>query len=290
MLNIANMAFPPTSKEKMAKISGLIRAISSSKHSNFYKHIWDESSLQNEQINFGTLPTISIENIIKCKFDERLYIKNNLFVKIICHENVPYLLARTKRGIGKEYYGKIQYERPLVFFESAHESIEKGLWLHDKDILPLIAEDNLELTLMIAGRYEIDSMLADTASLKKIVSNGMRHFDYKKIINITIIDSRFEKNLLASLSDVFPSAKIQLILALPETGSLGLKCPESREQTLMFHPEENSIVEITGRGQLTITRLIELPTPIVRYKTNIKVEKSANDCSCRSELSFSLTD
>lgn len=285
---MTNVILFPTSKTKAAKLRQLIRVISNSRESNFYKKLWVDMPLKNVENDFKYLPIISIKDIINCKLDDRLYIKNGLFVKIIYHDNVPYLLAKTKSDISKEDYGRILYKRPLVIFENTHESIEKGLWHHDKNTLPLIAEDNLDLTLMIAGRYEIDSIVGDTKSIRKLLSSEHHHFDYKKIANITTIDTRFGADFTEALNSFFPFAKIQIILALPETGSLSRACNKQKDKTVMFHPSENTLIETDKGGFLIATRLVLLPTPIIKYKTDIKIKEETNGCSCGSELSFSL--
>ncbi len=277
-----------THKKKSAKLNQLIQTIADSKESNFYKNIWGNACVKNDKIDFGSLPTISAKDIMKCKFDERIYIKRGLFVKIVYKNNAPFLVARTRNDIKKEEYGEIMYERPLVFFLSSHESIEKSLWLYSKNILPLIAEDNIITTSMSAGRYEIDSIVGDVESIKKIRTEGFKYFNYKNIINVTVIDSCFVEYDINSLKNSFPNALFQLIFSLPDTGSLGQVCKENTDGATIFHSTENTIIEISKNGYVVATRLIMLPTPIIKYKTEIKARAEEKYCSCESELSFSL--
>ncbi len=278
-----------TNKEKRARLRQLIQTISNSRESNFYKNIWKNTPLKNGVIDFENTSTIEIGDIIKYKFNKRLYVKNGLFVKIIYHNNIPFLIARTKRDISKDNYGEINYERPLVFFESSHESIEKALWLYNKNILPLMAEDNIDLTEIIAGRYEIDSIIGDVKSITNIISRKTGRFDIKKIKNVTIIDSFFDKNFISILKNYLPSGKIQIILSLPETGPLGLLCKKTDKENLTFHPPKNTIIETSKNGYLIATRLILLPTPIIKYETEIKIRMAKKFCSCKkSNLNFSI--
>ncbi|MEK7567373.1 MAG: hypothetical protein AAB513_00420 [Patescibacteria group bacterium] len=274
-------------KKKKLKLQKLIGLIYNSKKSKFYKNIWKNLYFKNRKIDFVNLPIIGAKDIIKCKFDKRIYIKNGLFVKIVYHENIPFLIARTKSDISKENYGEISYERPLVFFESSHESIEKSIWLSSKKILPILEEENTNLTLMISGRYGIDSILGDSKSIARIIPDGSRHFDYRKIKNVTIMDCKLERSFIKFLSDIFPSAKIEIIISLPETGPLGFVCQENKKNNLIFHPPDDTIIEVNN-GYLVATRLILLPTPIIKYKTGIKIAMEKRNCSCKSELSFSL--
>ena len=157
-----------TDKNKSLRYERLIQEIARSKESRFYKNIWGAIYKKSGGGEFNPLPIITTQDIIKCKFSERSYIKNGLFVKVVYHKNIPYLIARTEENIGKENYGEIIYERPLVFFENSCESIEKGLWHYEKNILPHISEENLDITVMVAIRYEIDSVVGDIASIKKL--------------------------------------------------------------------------------------------------------------------------
>ncbi len=275
-------------ERKKSDLQKLLKKVSSSKESGFYRKMWTGVYSAKKPPDFDSLPIISVEDIIKCKFDDRIYTKDGLFVKIIYRDNVPFLLARTKKDISKEDYSEIRYERPLVTFESSHESIEKGLWHYGKNILPLMAEDNLTITLITSGRYGIDSIMGDAVSLKKLSQSGSQYFDNTKIKNVTVIDSRFDENPCNFLNGAFVNAQLQLILALPETGTLAKVCKENISGKLVFHPVENTIIEIRNDEKLVVTRLIMLPTPIIRYSTGIKIKMRDKDCSCDSKLSFSL--
>lgn len=285
---MASGSLSAENSQKSAELRRLTRGIYNSKESRFYKDLWGNVSFLNGELNFSSLPATSAKDIIKPKFNDRIYIKKGLFVKIVYSDNIPFLLARTKADISREDYGEIRYERPLVFFESSHESIEKGLWLYSKNTLPLVAEDNLDITLMAAGRYGIDSVVGDALSLKKMFMGGSQYFDHKKIKNVTVIDSRFEENLSNFLTSAFAGAKLQLILASPETGPLAKLCKENTSKQSVFHPVDNTIIEVCGDDKLVATRLILLPTPIIRYETGIKIKMCDKNCSCENGLSFSL--
>ncbi len=268
----------PLEDQKKTEAEKLIESIRTSRASSFYKDIWKKT-------NTDSLPITRRENLMGRKFKERLYIKNGLFVKIIYHENIPFLLARTAKDIGEEEYGEINYERPLIFFESSHESTEKGLWHYSRDILPLLSENNLELTLIIAGRYGIDAIMGETESLSKLVGLKIEsYFPPGKIKNITLVDRNFDEDLRKALRKAFPAARYQSILALPETGSLGFVCKEKEGR---FHPVKNTLLEIIG-GRLLATRLFMLPTPIIKYDTLITAKTEIKECQCQTELSFSL--
>ena len=272
---------------KLERLYDFIEAIYHSKESSFYKSVWGNVNPKDGRIDYYSLPTIDVKHIIQHEFDKRLYVKNGLFVKVVYGNDIPFLIAVTKDSIGQESYGGILCQRPLVSFENSHESIEKGLWFYGKNIMPLAAEDNLYITLMVAERYGVDSIVGDTESIKKLLSKAERYIDGKKIISIALVDFCFDADCNGSLRKYFPNAKITLVFSLSETGSLGLACEEKADgQT--FHPSENTLIETDEHGYLVATQLIMRPTPIIKYRTRIKIKMEKKSCFCGSELSFSI--
>lgn len=284
---IQEMEKPRLDNGKIGKLKETLRVIASSKKSDFYKKYWGLAAIKKLDIDFVHLPNIGIDKIINCKFNERLYVDKGIFVKIIYRNGIPFLMARTKNDIGNENYGEITYERPLIFFENAHESLEKSLWHYGKNILPLIGEDNIDITLMSAGRYKIDSIVGDMVSIKKLVLPGTQNTGLKNIRNITIIDSTLNHVSIGMLGGVFRDAKIQKILALPETGSFGQACKETNNETI-FHETADSMIETGDSGELIVTKLALLPTPIIKYTTGIEAKLEVKNCHCEEKLCFSL--
>lgn len=143
------------------------------------------------------------------------------FVKVSYRDDAPVLVARTKKDIAAAAFGDLSYERPLVFFESAQESVEKGLWLYSKNILPLVAEDNLELTCMAACRYGIDAIVGDAASLLKVAAfldvearpPRPRYPELAKVTHLVLIGPRAAPNSLGRLARAFPAARLQTVSA-----------------------------------------------------------------------------
>ncbi|MSR70871.1 hypothetical protein EXS62_02420 [Candidatus Kaiserbacteria bacterium] len=208
----------------------------------------------------------SVEDFIRVPLDERLERTDGLFVKVAYHNDRPYLVARTKEDIAPEDFGDLPCERPLVMFESAQEGVEKCVWFYTKNILPLIAEDNIDIALLSAARFEADALVCDMASLQNLVAAADKHPIVRTFKKITVIDSSFV-GTLQLLQREFPHAERQLILALPETGSLGRA--EEVDGVLVYRPGPHTTVHGGGQGELVVTQRLPLPTPIREYKTGI---------------------
>ena len=132
-------------------------------------------------------------------------------MKVVYEGDVPRLLARTRKDIEEADCGRIMYQRPLVFFGSAQESVEKGLWLYTKNILPLIAEEHVDITCMAAVRYGIDAIVGDFESLRKIAVAIPRYPDLAKVAHIIVVGKHGEPDL-ECLKQAFPAATLHLIL------------------------------------------------------------------------------
>ena len=137
--------------------------------------------------------------------------RERAFMKVVYEGDVPRLLARTRKDIEEADCGRIMYQRPLVFFGSAQESVEKGLWLYTKNILPLIAEEHVDITCMAAARYGIDAILGDIASLKKMEEAVSRYPDLAKVAYLVVADMRDEPGCSKFLKQAFPAATLQRI-------------------------------------------------------------------------------
>jgi hypothetical protein len=264
------------------ELAQLIDTVWRSEESDFYRKKWGSLPATSQDV-----PHTGISDIVNCPIDERLYLKRGLFVKIGYHEDTPYLIARTKEDIGAEAFGSIRYERPLIYFESAQESVEKSLWQYAQNILPLIAEDSFDITCMAAERYGIDAVMGDVASLVRL-SKRVRDLPFlRSVKHLTAVDSRFDPSSTDLIRESFPDATLELTLALPETGSLGHACENTQEGKLHFHSAKDTLLECADDGMLIATRLALLPTPILRYDTGMQVRPGAA-CAQNDAASFLL--
>ncbi len=272
---------------KHYRVRERLEDITTSLSSRFYPDIWGcDARMVTSDIEHT--PPLNRRDIATYPFNDRLYLQKGLFVKVVRANNETFLVARTKYDISEEDFGPTLYSRPLVIFDSPHESLEKGLWLYGKNLLPLIAEDNVTVTLLAASRFKIDALLCDNISLGGILREQNRYFSNDSIIQISLIDANFDAQLFSETTRHFPRAHITPILALPEAGAVGCLCTQSTIENRVFHSTKDVYATISPQNTLVVTRLSLLPTPLYGYDTEIRVQRRDHICSCASEISFSL--
>jgi len=281
-------------KEKYKKLNNLLGAILKSPRSNFYldhfrKHHYNLSTIDCTG-DLSRIPLLHWGDLYNCSYNKRLYKDKKLLVKIVYNANAPLLIARTLEDIAKENYG-INCKRPLVLFEYLHETFEKGAWFYENNILPLPSEHDPTLTAMLAKRYLIDGILGELTALYELIPELEEYYDLSRIATLGII-TRENVNVV-HLREHFPKAVFKITLGLPEVGTIAKVCPESlleeaasHNSSFIFHSDPTCVVE-PGES-LIVTRLIFLPTPIIRYQTGIPSQLIQKTCACDAEISFVL--
>jgi hypothetical protein len=218
-------------------------------------------------------------------FLARLYRTEGLLTKVAYEGEKPFLIGRHLEDIASESYGALG-DRPLVAFSSTHEGLEKSLWCYTRNILPLITNDDPDITGMLAKRYEVDTLITDTATLSILLPALARHYALARFRRVSIIDHTFNLPLLKKM---FPEAALSLILGLPETGSIASACPEALARgELSFHAAPHRTLERDNTLTFTDDRL--LPTPLIRYQPGIAIRFLSPSCGCGANETFALTD
>jgi hypothetical protein len=277
---------------KLDKLKNLVKNVLTSDDSDFYRSFYKENGIKIETFGIDnsedieTLPFISSSNLSDVPLKKRIYkygYKFGKLCKINSENQKPYLIERKLCDIKQENYGKI-CKRPQILLRNNHEALEKSLWFYENDMLPLIGEpNNLQVALYCAKKYNIDALLSEEEFLDNyvkllIADPGFSH------LNLTMLGDFFDsKKIFKNLM----SGSVRYVLELPETGAFAESCPEALKRgELIFHSDKNSILE--AKGRLIVTKLIEMPTPIIRYQTDIFVEPVEKRCSCEEEMCFSL--
>jgi hypothetical protein len=277
------------SNNKIESLKNILKSIFFSTSSNFYQEIYNKSGfILGEFIgpeDMKKITQILYEDFIRVDLRSRIYFhggeEGNL-VKIISEHEKPFLIQRSARELGNENYVS-QCNRPQILLSNAHEALEKSLCFYENNTLPLIGQpNNLFASSFSAKKYEMDLLLTEPDLFKSYISILKKDFDISKL-NVTLIDDDF--NLETILSSFPFIENLRFALDLPETGSFAESCPEAlRKGELIFHPDKNSILETNGG--LIVTKLIKMPTPIIRYQTEILVEPVDKKCSCKEETCF----
>lgn len=229
------------------------------------------------------LPSLTRTTYAQTPFFTRLYRTHGLLTKVAYDGDTPFLIGRHLEDIASESYGALG-DRPLVACSSTHESLEKSLWCYTHNILPLIKNDDPDITAMLAKRYEADTLITDTATLTALLPALARHYELARFRHLSVIDTAFNLPLLEKM---FPEADYSLVLALPETGSLALACPARRKDgQVVFHAAPHRRLELGSELTITDDRL--LPTPLIRYRTGIRIRPLQEGCLCGTNGGFEL--
>ncbi len=249
-----------------------LREVLESRKSDFYRNRIPYPGTASETLPWEQVPLLTRDELSRTSLDERLYSDSQIFVKIVHGVGGPMLIARSPSELGKEPWGPTGV-RPLVALSSLYENVEKSLWVYEQNILPLIYLDDVTITALAAERYEIDSIVADehtltelAAVLSKECREGIQH--------VSVI-GRGERSL-AKLS--FPNARAYEIFSLPETGGIAERCSKNIFPSV-WHTFPDSFVE-TIDDELVVTRIAPLPTPIIRYRTDIQTQEVEAQCPC----------
>ena len=218
-------------------------------------------------------------------FLARLYRTEGLLTKVAYEGEKPFLIGRHHDDIASESYGMLG-NRPLVAFSDIHESLEKSLWCYTRNILPLIADSNPDITAMLANRYEADTLIADTATLPVLLPALAQHYKLSAFRFVSIVDTVFDLSLLKKM---FPEAELSLVLGLPETGGIAFTCPDAlKEGHIVFHTAPHRAIEHSNELTVTDDRL--LPTPLIRYRPGIAIRFLSPSCGCKANKTFVLAD
>ena len=262
-------------KEKIARLQ---QHVFSHPAAILYKNLWSESL----PTSLETTPILTWKKLIECPFRNRTYTDKPLFVHIAYRDSDACLIGRTTSDTLSEHYGDTTTARPLVAAHYRHHAIEKGMWFYEHNILPQIALENVDFTLSIARMYNIDAMVLDERSVAEYLPHAKT---FPKLKHVHIIGTHFDVQKI--LAHVTPNM-LTLVLALTETGTLALSCPEAlKENKVLFHPAETSLLE--HRDSLIVTRTVLLPTPIIRYDTEIHTRIENDACTCKNmHETFSL--
>jgi hypothetical protein len=279
-------------EEKFNALKGYISKLESEKASaGFYRKLFREHDFRSEDLkspdDLKKIPIINFQNLINISLPERLFegdLSDGEFVKIVKKYEKTFLIQRSLSDIKEENYGSF-CKFPQILLSDSHDALEKSLWFYEHNIIPLIGEpNNLEATSYSAVKLGIDFLLIDEEMFLKYFPILKQKYETSNL-SITLIDDYFN---LSKIIGIFPFPdRLKFILALPETGAFAESCPDDlKKGELIFHSDKNSLLEMGGR--LIVTKLIKMPTPIIRYQTEIFVEPAKKECSCEEENTFKL--
>lgn len=249
-----NKHISSNSEVRLPNIEKLVAFVRDSKNSDFYRDAWVGAG------NFSELPAIFRADFLRVPLSKRRYKNDKALVKIIHSDGEMFLSEWSFEDIGKEKFG-LSSNRPMVYLTNSHEAMEKSMWCYENNMVPLVGEKDPNVAMFAAGKYKIDSLIADAESLPKL----MPYLEKlgKKLLSISILGDHF--NTLSLTSYLNFAEKVRLVLCLPEVGSFA-------ELYLNYDSKFKALPDVIledMNGFLSVTKNKKLVTPIVRYKTDI---------------------
>lgn len=220
--------------------------------SSFYAERWGGEE------EFARLPVVCRADFERVPLSKRRYKNEKGLVKIVHGDAKMFMSEWSFLDIQAESFGVVS-ARPLVYMHSPHEAIEKSMWCYEQNMVPLIGEKNLEVVTYAAEKYKVDSLITDVVSLAKLEPYLKSR---SPLDAISVLGESFVPQELMRYTSY--ARRIRLVLSLPETGAFAEAALSS---SLVWEPLPNCIVENTDT--VLVTKIRDLVTPIIRYKTNI---------------------
>ncbi len=220
----------------------------------FYREHWGDAS-------FDALPTITREDFVRAPMQRRRYKKEKTMTKIVSGDEYAFLSEWSFEDIGREPWG-VPSKRPMVYLADPHEAIEKSMWCYENGMVPLIGEKNADITLFMASRYAIDSLITDAVSIHALVPYLKAHV----LESITILGESFD--IPALLPFRAYARDVRLVLRLPEVGAIA-------QAQLALSPVFTAVPDCILEQQkeaLIVTKASFLVTPVINYRTSVAVE------------------
>ncbi len=237
-------------------VDQLVAAVRASTASDFYAVRWGSAD------RFSSLPMISRADIIATPLSARRYKNERGLVKIVPEQAGPFLSEWSFADIGREPWGLVS-ARPMVYMSNPHEALEKSMWCYERNRVPLIGEENTAVAISSASAYDVDSLIADGDSLPKLLPYLQRRT--KKLSSISIIGSSFVPSALMPFLQY--AEAVRLLLALPEAGAIA-EAALSEQPVFTLLP---GCFAEEREGLLVLTKESLLVTPIIRYRTDIRI-------------------
>jgi len=252
-------------KKTIAQLNATLKDVTSTDvPCDFYRARLGADLKLDSLLELFKLPLLEWSDVARTPYQERLFHNADRHLAKIIHRTPPALIARMYDDISKEPV-TLTGSRPLVACTTTAETVQWSTWWHTHDILPLTGEESMRFTALTAATYEVDSVLADTTTLTRLLPALSAEYDMKRIGSVHVLDTDFTgaENVLEQygLRD-----RTRWYLTPPEVGITAM-----RSNSEMFEAAPTVMVESVD-GELVVTTLIPLPLPLIRYRTGIRIE------------------
>lgn len=281
----------------------LLRFVFENKHSDFYRLKYKKAGF-NPRLDFKSIddvkkiPLLSRKELatadpFKLLFVEREKIEHVSVTSgtsgepLITFKSLPSLPAREK---------SIEERGKFLLLENPFRACSTYYYLRKRAKL-LLAGDihNIPASLRSSSRLGVNGVWT-TPTLALILADYLKHYpDLKKSLEgLVLTGEKVTSQKKKFLQRLYPYSKIFLIYGLAELPSiLASQCISltKKNDQIYYHPHAPYYLEIIDpitkkevkfgeKGELIVTFLYSVATPIIRYKTGDLVSFKENNCPC----------
>ncbi|OGG55295.1 hypothetical protein A3D62_01580 [Candidatus Kaiserbacteria bacterium RIFCSPHIGHO2_02_FULL_49_11] len=174
-------------------------------------------------------------------------------------------------------------------------------WFRRKGIFIVCGDiKNLPLTAELSRATGIDAIYATPTVALLIAPALKKTIDIRSIKTLLLYGESLSKSRRETLQKEFPDAVIKTHYAFSEVGPMGFSCPAESDESLFHHdphfiyeiinPDSGEVLPEGSEGELVITTLEKMPTPLIRYKTGDAGMILPMLCSCpRQQKTFRIS-
>ena len=287
-------------KPVWSKIERLLKLVSSSRYSGFYKKLYSRKKINIKKItsleDFKKIPFLTKPEIASAPADDRLYIPKDSRFSI-------YASSGTTDNPLVMYHKKFKFH-PTILTKLRSLGIKRTLVLRppwiaggnltsfkDYPASQIIGDlQNLSYSAKISRSTRIDSINATATVCVYFADFLAKEYDLGKIKLIWLGGEYVSKEKLKLLKKLYPEAYPMIPFLSVETRLRAYQCDYlSNKSPSLYHPMPDFYFEILnggkigeeGEGELVATTLDnEIPFPLIRYRTGDLVRIYSEKCNC----------
>ena len=287
------------------EIRDILEYVWNNPYSDFYARRFRECGMRSPE-DIKTL-----EDFQALPFISRDYLASDPWS--LLHENIKkiYQIRATTGTTGKGYafifYKELLRKIPILSEEAGVSMllllcvVENIPFYHNQlreARKPFVLGDiyNLPKTALKAAFARIDGIETSPTIALNFAEHLKKHYDLGRIKAVGITGEILSQNLKARLQEEYPNATLFNSYGLIETSFLGWQCKRlSMNHTNIFHihpdiifyevidPQTRKPVKFGEAGELVVTNLKRMATPLIRYRTGDLARFLKNECPCGAE-------
>lgn len=293
-------------KKTATAIQIILTWVLNKKHPNFYRKRYRALLKKRRTItisDFSDIPFLDRADLEKTSPYDRLFL---LFKKLMYAHvtsgttGKPLLLFHDKEDLFEQdqYWKKlVQYKvKKLLYLVNTQQVywklIDRMIDKRQQRIFVATGDvHNLTLSAQTASQIGIDSIETNASILYFFMPHLQKVYDLKKIRFISLGGEYTSKLKFDFFKRMFPHANFDFRYGNTEAGVLGYRCGKlSENRRQFFHPVPRYYYEVVDgngsllpagkAGELIVTTLKKVATPLIRYKTGDLVRLWTKPCRC----------